>query len=62
MSGGVHLDGLTGEPTKPCQCHSIRLGLNVMPNEMPLFNTLSISHFIEHEGVLWFEALFTSKK
>ena len=34
MLAGVHHDGSTGGPTQPCQCHSIRLGLNAIPNEM----------------------------
>jgi len=40
MLAGVHQDGSTGEPTQPCQCHSIRLGLNVRPNEMAVFYSL----------------------
>ena len=41
MSAGVHQDGLTREPTQPCQCYSIRLGPNAKPNEMAVLNTLA---------------------
>jgi len=37
MSAGLHLDGLTGEPSMPYQSQTIRLGLIVMPDEMVLF-------------------------
>ena len=42
MSAGVHEDESTGEPTQPCQCHSIRLGPNAKPNEMAVFYSLPL--------------------
>lgn len=41
MWAGVHQDGSTGGPNKPCQSLLIRLGLNAMPKEMAVFYTLA---------------------